>query len=661
MPVCAEGEYLVMEKRRLIGCIINCPENIYQSRVLDGLISRCEKYGYNLAVFSPLVDATHKFKDYLHAEFNILELIDFDLLDAVVVVSLPFIAMGDTTLFDSVHDLLKRKCTKPVICLDMPMDGYETVYTDDAEPFGMITRHVVDVHKCKNVYFLAGAQNDGVEDKRLGGFLSECARHNIATEGKVFYGDFWYTSGAALADRIISGELAMPDAVICASDHMAIGLANRLAEGGVSVPEQVIVTGYDASQEALLNRVSITTFAPDNAGMAARAIDRIRMLLQPEESVCADCADITDNLIIGLSCGCHIDYKQLIASVSSSLYRRNRDYDGEDIRNNEDIARLTESYMLEALTESRNPEECLGKINTQTYLISPFDHFYLCLRRDWLESDKPLVSGYPETMRTNITSIPYQRMSEEGAVCFHCDDDRAAFNTRLMHPALYERYDKPQVFYFIPVHFQQDTLGYAVLQISAEQRVKPTSVLHNWIRNVNNALEMIRVNNRLVDFSEIDKLTGLKNRRGMENSLRKLRAEADGGMCYAIVFDLDGLKHINDNYGHTEGDFAIKTIAGAVADIADEQCEVAVRAGGDEFYLIGISAHATEKTLIDRVSAYRSLVEQYNLASNKPYEISASVGFSVRQFNSNTDLESVINSADKHMYLCKAENKRHRR
>lgn len=67
-----------MKKRKLIGCILNCPENIYQSRILDGLMARCEKYDYDLAVFSPLVNGTHFYKDYLYAEFNILELINFD-------------------------------------------------------------------------------------------------------------------------------------------------------------------------------------------------------------------------------------------------------------------------------------------------------------------------------------------------------------------------------------------------------------------------------------------------------------------------------------------------------------------------------------------------------------------------------------------------------
>lgn len=653
-----------MKKRKLIGCILNCPENIYQSRILDGLLNRCDQYGYDLAVFSPLVNSSHFYKDYMHAEFNILELINFDLIDALVVVSLPMITMADTTVFDNVHDLLKHRCNKPVICLDLPMGDYETVYTDDTAAFRMITKHILDVHKCKNVYFLAGAQREGVEDKRLKGYREECESRNIKIEeNKIFYGDFWYSSGASLAERIVSGELEMPDAVICGSDHMALGLVNKLTELGVSVPGQVIVTGFDATQEALVNELSVTTFAPDNKGMAFEAIDRIRKILEPDKEIysSAEGTGISDNFVVGHSCGCELDYKRLINSLSSSLYRPNRDYDNDSIKDNEDLYHLMESYMLEALTETKSPEECLGKINGQTYLIRPYDFFYLCLRRNWLDTDDPLIDGYPETMRTNAFKVLEDR-PDLGLISCHCDDDRAAFNTKLMLPALFEEHEKPQVFYFFPVHFQKNTLGYAVLQVDSEKGIKPTNVMRNWMRNVNNALEMTRVNNRLVDFSEIDKLTGLKNRRGMENGIKELVASAEeNSYCYAIVFDLDGLKNINDNYGHTEGDYAIKSIASAVAKIADHEHEVAVRAGGDEFYLIGVNPHITEKTLIAKVSTYRSIVEEFNNSSNKPYEISASVGFSLRKLVTPDDIDKAVNSADKHMYLCKAESKRGRR
>ncbi len=650
-----------MEKRKLIGCIINCPENFYQQRILDGLLARCELYGYDLATFCPLVNSVHFYKDFLRAEFNILELMNFELLDAVVVVSLPLVGMGDKSAFDQVSDLLKRRCKKPVICLDLPMADYETIYTDDATSFSAITSHVLDVHGCKNIYFLAGFQSDGIVDQRLKGFKDEMARRGLPVdENKIFFGDFWYTSGTALANRIISGELEMPDAVICGSDHMAIGLTNALVAAGISVPDQVIVTGYDATQEAIVNEVSVTSYTPDNKGMAEKAVDRIREILEPDKPLAVTKHNPAEGMFIGLSCGCPVDHKHLIHTLSRSLYKLNRDFGDETIHDNEDLYRLTESYMLEALTETKSPEECLGSIGSQTYLIRPFDSFFLCLRENWLDTDTVLTDGYPATVRTNIryAMIDGQHVNPEN---YHCDDDRERFDTKLMLHELHRYHNKPYVYYFLPVHFQNNTLGFAVLQCEAARGVKPTGVLRNWMRNVYNALQMTRVNHRLQDFSEIDKMTGLKNRRGMENGLKELFQNANkSDLFYAVVFDLDGLKYINDNYGHTEGDFAITSVASAVAKVTESR-EISIRAGGDEFYLIGVGAYCTEKTLIDKISNYRRIIGDINRSANKPYEIAASVGFSMKRISELTDINEVICEADKYMYLCKQESKRRRR
>lgn len=651
-----------MEKRKLIACIMNCPENIYQQRVMDGLLARCDDYGYDLAVFAPMVNAVHFYKDYLYAECNIFELMNFEMFDAVVVVGLPFISMDDTSMHRRVEKLLKKRCRKPVVSLDIPMNDYHTIYTDDRSAFVKITKHVVDVHKCKNIYFLAGSQREGVEDVRLAGFLDgmeQCGRE--VKEEQVFFGDYWYTSGQQLAARIVSGELAVPDAVICASDHMAIGLTNALIEGGISVPEQVIVTGFDATQEALINDCSITTYAPDNFKLAVDAIDHIRSVIEPFAPVLPYEDNNEDNLFIGLSCGCQVDYRHILQRLNSSLFKMNRDFGDDTVHNNQDLSGLFESYMLEALTESKSPDECLCNIDQQVYLIYPIDHFYLCLRPNWLDTNFMQKDGYPRKMRCTIHAVSAELQQRGDVNYFHTDDDRMLFDTKLMLPALYEERDNSNVFYFVPVHFQQNTLGYAVLQCDSCKNIKLGSVFRNWMRNVNNALEMARVNNRLVDDSEIDKMTGLKNRRGMENALKELMYNAgDQHYCYAIVFDLDGLKHINDNYGHNEGDYAISSVARAVAKVTGAG-EIAVRAGGDEFYLIGVSNHITEKTLIDKVSRYRAAVDEINHVSGKPYEIGASAGFSMKKLIVPDIVTDVIREADKHMYVCKAENKKSRR
>ena len=161
-----------MKKRKVIGCIINNPESQYQSRALDGLISQCEAYDYDMAVFSPLVDVTHYFKDYMHGDQNILYLANFDYIDAVVIASTPLLAYdGGMEAIEKVKSILSCKCKKPVIMMDSPVDDYEVVETDDAVAMEQMTAHVLDVHGCNpdKIYFLTGAEGHVSSLKRMAG------------------------------------------------------------------------------------------------------------------------------------------------------------------------------------------------------------------------------------------------------------------------------------------------------------------------------------------------------------------------------------------------------------------------------------------------------------------------------------------------------------
>ncbi len=651
-------------KRKLIGCIICRPENTYQSRILDGLMSRCELYGYNLAVFSPLVDVTHYHSEYLKSEMNILQLVNYDMLDALIVVTEPFVTDGNNDGY--LNDILKdidEKCSCPVIALDLPIsDKYETVEVDDITAFERITAHVLDTHGCRKVYFLKGYPDHGISVKRFTGFKNEMERHSLPIdESNVFPGDFWYTSGEQLADKIISGEVDMPEAVICASDFMAMGLVNRLDRSGIKVPEQVIVTGFDASQEAVINDISITSYTPEVKHMAEKAINRIRELIEPDAEV-IPLHDIGhDGLYIGATCGCEEDIKHQKRLLADALYRVNRNFFDTEVKNNTDIGHLHESYMLEDLTQSQTPLECLKRLCSQVYLLRPYGHFYLCLRENWLDTEVQQTVGYPDTMRCvihtiNDTACDYGRYEE------HCrNDDRDVFETKLMLPELLDERDVPCVFYFTPCHFQSDTLGYGVLQCELKDSIKPTLVYRSWMRNVNNALEMSRVQNSMISNALIDMMTKLYNRRGMDIRIGDMMHIAEPGHKFlAMVIDMDGLKSINDTYGHNEGDYGITTISSVVRCIT-EGGEIAVRAGGDEFYILGMSHDYSDETIQKRITRFYEILSEQNKISLKPYQVTASIGYCIKGIDEVHGINEVISVADANMYTSKVERKANRK
>lgn len=150
-------------------------------------------------------------------------------------------------------------------------------------------------------------------------------------------------------------------------------------------------------------------------------------------------------------------------------------------------------------------------------------------------------------------------------------------------------------------------------------------------------------------FSERDVMTGLYNRRGMDSRIEKMLEEAaPDDKCAVFVIDMDGLKSINDNFGHTEGDFGIITIANAINSICRDS-EICVRAGGDEFYVIGMGKYSDEE-MNGRVERFRTLIDKADKSSGKPYDISASIGWQCGDVTESFDIDDLIRLADLRMY-----------
>ncbi len=645
--------------RKRIGLITNEPDGLYQQRILEGIMTQCERYNYDVVAFMPLVDVYHQREEYRSAEFNIWNIANYDKLDGVLISSITITRNSNTDELEQIGEYVRDHCKAPIVALDLPAyKGCETVYTDDITSFRMMTSHIIDKHGCdpEKIYFLTGQKDHEISLKRVDAFREELeSRGKKFDKNKVFFGDYWYPGGIALGQRIASGEVEMPQAVMCANDYMAIGLINELAKHGIDVPGQIIVTGYDATREAVLNDVIITSFVPMVSIGAQEAVNRLHQLIEPgTETIPADTVTESD-ICLGSSCGCresvkYVKERLLSGEFTAYIHDYTNGFDFQAI----DMSLLTNSYMLEQLTSAGSPEEVLEQIFNLTYLLRPFGHFYLCLRRDWLNTYRAQKSGYPETMRQVIHCVPLSDDADYSLPSFHIDDDSHVFETAEMLPELYIDWPEPCIFSFAPVHFQGDTLGYVVLQTALKDRVKPSSVFRNWVRNVNNALEMVRVQSKLISYSLFDSMTGLYNRRGMEISYKKLCASASEGTPFAVmVIDMNGLKGINDNYGHSEGDAAIIQLSYCVGEMVTGERIIPVRAGGDEFFVIAAGKDVTEEFTEGCRKLLHDMLDRYNSESGKEYKVTASFGSIIRPYTKGMKLEELIHIADEKMYADK--------
>ena len=143
----------------------------------------------------------------------------------------------------------------------------------------------------------------------------------------------------------------------------------------------------------------------------------------------------------------------------------------------------------------------------------------------------------------------------------------------------------------------------------------------------------------IADIAKKDKLTGIYNRFGLEESL-KVRSDTQ---CYAIMIDIDFFKSVNDTYGHDAGDEVLIKLGLILARIADNYFIVS-RWGGEEFLLV--SFKSKEDTLLTMKKIYE-MVENELIIKNQHIHISS--GMSKKGFMS----PELVADADGNLYRSK--------
>ncbi len=191
------------------------------------------------------------------------------------------------------------------------------------------------------------------------------------------------------------------------------------------------------------------------------------------------------------------------------------------------------------------------------------------------------------------------------------------------------------------------------IYIKVEEIVRDNDVMGIVI----DATEEILRRRQIEEERDIDLLTGLYNRRGLENRLSALFAENDKlGYGALIMIDADGLKGINDVYGHDMGDAYLKKIAEVISSVGTNG-SIAARQGGDEFVLF-LYNYPTEEKLLENISKLESLQNDSTAQLNDKLTVPArfSIGYSFTKGES--DYNALIKQADDKMYANKSERKR---
>jgi diguanylate cyclase (GGDEF)-like protein len=145
-----------------------------------------------------------------------------------------------------------------------------------------------------------------------------------------------------------------------------------------------------------------------------------------------------------------------------------------------------------------------------------------------------------------------------------------------------------------------------------------------------------------------DILTGLYNRRGfMALTDQQMKTAMRTGKKMSLLFiDLDGMKRINDTWGHEEGDRALVSAA-AILKQTFRESDILARMGGDEFAVLAVDAAENPEIVLRRLAEQ---IAVHNAAPDRLYEIAMSIGTTVYDPRTPCSLDDLLSRADTLMY-----------
>ena len=259
---------------------------LFYDEILRGVEQRIRYYNWSL-LFTYLREESN---DDLHRLQSLLGKVDGLLIGEGIVPS------------DELARLAKRL---PVVVVagDPAEEAADVVTADNRSGSAALVRHLVEVHGRRRIFHVDGPPTaPDAKERRLAVNEVTRAHHGVALVGS-YSGRFSVGSGEEAAEKLLAERAALPDAIVCANDQMAIGVLQALARGGVRVPEDVAVTGFDDIFPGSLFEPSLTTVHQPmrllGERACARLLDRIAQPDLPPQVELLPTA-----LVLRKSCGC---------------------------------------------------------------------------------------------------------------------------------------------------------------------------------------------------------------------------------------------------------------------------------------------------------------------------------------------------------------------
>ncbi|MCQ2586608.1 MAG: GGDEF domain-containing protein [Treponema sp.] len=652
-----------MKRKTRIGLIVDYLTSEYTESLMVSVQTFCKDHDIDLLFFtvSELFGGYSTY-DYQNSSANAL--IRINNLDGIII-----------TAGTQLHGISKEEFSKylntfsplPVVTISATFEGYPSIIVNSDKAYEQLINYLIEKQGSKKIGFIDTDSNSVELDERRELIYTILEKNNIKrSEIKVWKSNLEYGScyKVLLEDYQANGNVFDCDTVISINDDIAYACIDFIHNHtNKKVPDDVIVTGYDDLKRASFSDTTLTSINQQVAYQGTVAAEILLKMIKGESypkieviEAKAIVRDSTERVVLDAKNFPKTEFleKDIISlntlhdkfSVSEWYKKRSQIYSAAKFYSNHEGNILLNDlpvFLTEELQKFGFPSALIVLYDEPVRVEPKQKSFDLPEKAKLMGFDYKAGFNTKDTKKDiifnpreiivpdeyisycsegSIVSILYHNEIQYGYIVFGCNDNDSAvyeLMTRSVGAQISSSYEYSKL-------IQE--------QYSLHDRYKKLDIIAN-----------------------SDELTGLKNRRGLVELgsylLNFSEAAGQGGLV--IYCDMDGLKKINDTYGHDEGDCAIKA-QGAILSDTFRSNDMVARIAGDEFVII--SPGLTESIFNVMKDNIARSCDLWSSSNEKPYQLSISLGaVSYPDKDCGYDLTGLLSKADAVLYQEKTRKK----
>ncbi len=645
-----------MQNRKRVALFIDYAETEYSQKMIAGANSILKERGYDLLIF-PTGGGENFGRVYDYQFLSVASHMTSVNVDGII-----FVTTQALTYYEHefVESYIKSFASIPIVSIGYIYGSIPSIVANSDDAVKELVEHLITVHHRKHFALLDVANGAQDAKDRRDVFLATLAEHGIEfDESKSIVGSFdYYIAARALEDyRQKHGSFDF-DAVVALNDQMAFACIDCLRKYGVRVPEDIVVTGVDNENRAMLGQPPLTTVDQNIELQAALAADKLCNVIEKKSYELI--TSVNSRVVYRRSCGCLSKDAGFFKERGKNGQVLNSRYDDHGFGLAEWYVRRGEFTQVIKMFTDMQVNDSLDVFRShlnKDMVAFGIDSAAIVLFENPISTDKMFYFTLPDS------AMVFTAM--DGDTGFTLDDSAPPVRFHPRKQILPEYILNSLDGMYVVSLFRNSVLyGYMLYRPGHFDITVYTMVCRVISNNLASSYVLSKTaaeKKELTDkysivhaISVTDELTGLLNRRGFLSLAEKTLVAGVSGKSSGIVLygDIDGLKGINDTYGHAAGDKAIIAEAQLLKETF-RSTDVIGRMGGDEFAIIapslGVAKYMEIRQALDKACA------DWNRLSQEPFVLSISLGYvaypAAEAGASGYDLQKLLDMADASLYL----------